>query len=86
MCAVGSISASTPLTTFRYLLAVPRSIPKNTPKAASVSAFLWSSDISRAWRPYGLDRVPESDARVSPSQKSRYRPRSATRWANLAQR
>ena len=86
MRAVGSISASTPLTTFRYMLAVPWSIPKKVPKAASLPAsFLRYRDIRTACRMYSLDRVPGSDARRSSSQKSRSRPRSATRSANLAQ-
>ena len=47
--AVDSISASTPLTTFRYLLTVPWSIPKMAPRKTSVLAsFLWIRDIRRA--------------------------------------
>ena len=86
MRAVGSISASTPLATLRYLLAVPWSIPKKVPREASVLAsFLWYRYIRRACRMYSLERVPGSDDRRSSSQKRRSRSRSATRSANLTQ-
>ena len=74
MRAVGSISASTPPATLRYLLVVPWSIPKKAPSSPSVLAsFMWIRYNSRACRMYNLERVPGSDDRRSSSQKRRSR-------------
>ena len=83
--AVGSIYTGTLLVVLRHLLTVPCHIPNKTLSSASViPSFLCSNDISRAYRMYNFDLVPESDIRSS-SRNGRSRFLWDTRSSNLAE-
>ena len=79
MRAVGRISASAMLASFRYLLTVLWLIRNMAPCSASGRPFfLWASDSRRKCRMYSLHRFPGCDAFASSSQNRRARPLDAT--------